>query len=270
MLAPTSTPPVSDRSSDRRRPPDVDRGRRATEAQLLAAARRGDELAFGDLYESHLPYAFAVANRVLGPGHRMAAEDVVQTACVEVFGALRRGGGPTDVFRHYLATAVRRHAWRWLQRQRQLHHIDATEELSDGQRPDAHGSAAPGAGDDLAGHALLQVAFRSLPSRMRTVLWMTEVEGRRAGEGGHPSAHHARCCLALAYRSRRRLATAYLDASVDGSIDDACSAVARDLVGALRPRSPGGGGAALPTVEAHLARCGRCRDLVRGVDLLVG
>jgi RNA polymerase sigma-70 factor (ECF subfamily) len=49
----------------------------ASEAELLAGVRRGDEHAFRQLYQRHSQAAYAVALRLLG-GHRPDADDALQ------------------------------------------------------------------------------------------------------------------------------------------------------------------------------------------------
>ncbi|MCA9861293.1 MAG: hypothetical protein KC438_16320, partial [Thermomicrobiales bacterium] len=87
------------------------------ERALLEAARAGSCGALAVLYQHYRPYAQAVARRSLG-GEASLADDVVDVAFVRVFQALGNGSGPDDTLRRYLATAVRREAWRTQHRQR--------------------------------------------------------------------------------------------------------------------------------------------------------
>jgi RNA polymerase sigma factor (sigma-70 family) len=75
------------------------------EANLIAAARSGDDFAYGQLYSVHWRAAVDAAIR-LGCG--MAdAEDVAARAFDRVHVALRNDAGPSVSFRGYLMTAVR-------------------------------------------------------------------------------------------------------------------------------------------------------------------
>lgn len=65
--------------------------RRATEADLLAWARRGDEAAFGELVERSRKRLFAVCVRITGDEH--SARDAAQNALLDAWRALDRFEG---------------------------------------------------------------------------------------------------------------------------------------------------------------------------------
>ena len=77
------------------------------DALLLQAARDGSTAAFGILYARHVTFAVGVAQRALS-----MAEDVAEVSFIRVLTALRNGKGPVDTLLPYLATTVRREAWR--------------------------------------------------------------------------------------------------------------------------------------------------------------
>jgi DNA-directed RNA polymerase specialized sigma24 family protein len=144
----------------------------ASDAELINTIRSGDPGAPALLRRRHAAAARSVAGQLLGGGQvlggQSAADDVAASAFTQVIDAIRRGGGPTDAFRPYLLTAVRRAA-----RDSQSGHqpeIPADEQ----QIPDPGQPFDPAA----AGHeaAPLVAAFLSLPERWRAVLWHTEIE----------------------------------------------------------------------------------------------
>jgi len=78
---------------------------RHSDAELLAAAGRGDMAAFEELVTRHERMALAVAWRFLGDSHE--AEDVAQDAFLKIFDAAERYV-PTASFTTYLYSVVSR------------------------------------------------------------------------------------------------------------------------------------------------------------------
>lgn len=231
-----------------------------SEPLLLAAARDGSDGAVGILYARHRRAAVAAAERALGGDLAWLAEDVVEAAFFNVVRALRNGNGPTDQLRPYFLTAVRHEAWRALRAR-------GREGETADRLVDEQAGAVEGA-DAVDVHVLLREAFGALPEAWRTVLWLTEVEGRRPADVAELTGSSARATAALAYRARRGLITAYLAAYLARRNDPACRAIAPRLgefLAAGRRSAPLGEG--FDDVEAHLEACPDCRDLSRGVDL---
>lgn len=77
-----------------------------TEAQLIEAARTGDQRAMGVLYSTHASRVYSVVRRVVGDDH--LAEDVSQDAWVRAFGKLHlfRGDAAFGTWMHRLAVNV--------------------------------------------------------------------------------------------------------------------------------------------------------------------
>lgn len=231
-----------------------------SEPLLLAAARDGSDGAVGILYARHRGAAVAAAERALGGDLAWLAEDVVEAAFFNVVRALRNGNGPTDQLRPYFLTAVRHEAWRALRARGR--EGETADRLVDGQAGAVEGA------DAVDVHVLLREAFGALPEAWRTVLWLTEVEGRRPADVAELTGSSARATAALAYRARRGLITAYLGAYLARRNDPSCRAIAPRLgefLAAGRRSAPLGEG--FDDVEAHLEACPDCRDLSRGVDL---
>ena len=76
------------------------------DAELLLAAREGDQTSFAELYDRHAAAALVVARQYTDSAQD--AEDVVADAFTAVWSTLLRGSGPQEAFRAYLFTVVRR------------------------------------------------------------------------------------------------------------------------------------------------------------------
>lgn len=236
----------------------------ASDATLLAAARGGSLGAFGVLYDRYRPYAVEVARAALPKADARYAEDVTEAAFASVLNAVRNGRGPTDTLRPYLATAVRRSAWETARKLRRSDEAHQSLAQATSDEPDiADGQFGDPA--DLNQHALIADAFDRLPKRWRSALWMSEVEGRKAGEVADLLGVSPATASAVLYRARRGLIAAYVSAYRDLVANADCRAPLdriNDYLVAGRPDS------GFADVEAHLDGCRRCRDMIRGVDVL--
>lgn len=144
---------------------------RDTDAQLMARAASGDELAVAELYRRHAEAAMRAAVAVTGKGYD--AEDAMSDAFVRILQAIGTRRLPADVrFRPYLLTASR-HAAVDVVRQSARYRPCEQDELdgpTDGDQP----------GDRLIAETdaeLLRRAFSVLPPRWQAVLVLLEVEG---------------------------------------------------------------------------------------------
>jgi DNA-directed RNA polymerase specialized sigma24 family protein len=168
-----------------------------SDAELLNTIRSGDPGSADLLRERH-----AAAARRLG-GHLeqepAAADDLVARAFAQVLDAIQRGGGPSDAFRPYLLTAVRR---------------AARDGGGSAQLPtDEQHIPDPGQPliDPTPGRAVPPVvtAFLSLPERWRAVLWHTEIEGATPAEAAPLLGLPAAEVVDLADRARDGLRREY-------------------------------------------------------------
>src|SRR5262249_40591762 len=174
-----------------------------------------------------------------------------------VLRVLRHGGGPTDGFRVYLLTAVRRTAWYLQNKDSRELPVDVVDLDRPAYGPDFELAAAE--------RGLLAVAFASLPLRWRTVLWHTDV-------GGEPARRVARILgispngvAALAYRARGALTAAYLQAHVAEPPSVSCRPFAAKLGRYAADRGRGRGRSRdHDRIAAHLASCADCRERVAG------
>lgn len=218
-----------------------------SDARLLERTREGDDEAYGELYRRHADAALRLARNLTRS--TATAEDLMADAFASVLLALRNGSGPTEAFRPYLLTAVRRRSWRGARRAEDP--VDPT---------------GPAAGLDLPvldadGHdaALLVSAYRSLPERWQLVLWHTEVEGQPPAEVAPLVGLSPHATAALAHRAREGLREAFLQAHLR---EDAVPAACRSTVAALGALVRGRAGARdRASADAHLATCERCRHL---------
>jgi RNA polymerase sigma factor (sigma-70 family) len=166
---------------------------------LVGRARDGDDEAFAVLFGRHRAYATRIARRYAVRGE---AEDVVSDAFTAMLHHVRRGNGPSENVRGYLAVSVRHGASR-----RAKHHARtrATSDtrVVDRSVPFGHGMS------DVGERELLKSALADLSARQRDVLWAVEVEGLRPREVATRLGVDANTVSAIAYRARRTLRAGY-------------------------------------------------------------
>jgi RNA polymerase sigma factor (sigma-70 family) len=218
-----------------------------SEDELLDRAREGDRSAFGTLYLRHRDAARKVAGMCASSA--ADAEDAVAEGFARVFAALPRMAGRQIAFRPYLLTCVRNAATDRLRRERRI-------DLRD-QMPETAGTAQA---DDVAlmglERNLVGEALQALPARWRTVLWLTEVEGLSPAEVSRRIGIKPNAVAALAYRARKGLREAYLQAHLKAEASEECRATVSRLGNYVR------GDLAEKerlTVQAHLDGCAKCR-----------
>ncbi|WP_106396467.1 sigma-70 family RNA polymerase sigma factor [Actinocorallia populi] len=212
------------------------------DAVLITRAREGDDEACGVLRERHGRAALRLAG--LLTRDQAEAEAAVDLAFAGVFEILRQGGGPSDAFRPFLLTTLRR---------RLAGHPDEEREAFD---PDA-----PFVDPALEGleHRPMVRAYLSLPERWRAVLWHTAVEGASPARVLPLFGIGADGVTALAHRAREGLRQAYLRLHPAEEQPEEC----RPLLGRIRVYLRGD----LPDREnarmrRHLGECARCRTAV--------
>ncbi|MEY7970932.1 sigma-70 family RNA polymerase sigma factor [Saccharomonospora xinjiangensis] len=215
---------------------------------LVERIRRGDDAAFGELFQAHEAAVRRLARGLSSDASE--AEDVTAETFFRVLQAIRRGNGPRDNVRAYLLTVARRVSWEWQAARREVPVTD--EELV----------ARAGAGGDAqsrtAESSLITRAFTSLPERWRTVLWRTEVEGQQPAVVALHFGLSANATAALARRARIGLRAAYLQAhlATDHS-SAACLGVVRKLGGYTAGSVKG---AEAHKIRSHLSACSSCRS----------
>jgi RNA polymerase sigma factor (sigma-70 family) len=218
-----------------------------TEDELLDRAREGDRSAFGTLYLRHRDAARKVAGMCATSA--ADAEDAVAEGFARVFAALPRMAGRTIAFRPYLLTAVRNAATDRLRRERR---IDLRESMPETPAAlQADDVALLGLERNLVGEAL-----QTLPSRWRTVLWLTEVEGLSPAEVSRRIGIKPNAVAALAYRARKGLREAYLQAHLRAEASQECRGTVARLGNYVRGELSDKDRTA---IQVHLDSCAKCR-----------
>ncbi|MCU1462467.1 MAG: polymerase, sigma-24 subunit, subfamily, partial [Acidimicrobiales bacterium] len=221
------------------------------DASLVAKAAGGEVAAFEELYRRHSQAAWRVAQAVAHNSDDAA--DAVAEAFTKVLASLPGGrlaaGAP---FRPYLLAATRNAAIDILRRSGRVRPAD-DEELD---RPAARPTPAEHAELTHDSEVVVQ-AFRELPERWRSVLWLTEVEGVPARDAAAMLGLTANGTAQLAVRARAGLRERYLQAHVRNHARPECVFTVERL-GAYA----GSALAARDTakVDQHLAGCSDCRD----------
>lgn len=219
-----------------------------SDADLIAAVRAGDTLAYGPLFERHRTAAERLSRQLVsGAG----ADDLVSEAFLKVLGVLQRGGGPDEAFRAYLLTSVRRLHIDGIRSSKRERSTDDEAELD--RAVEFVDPAAMEFDRGAAGQA-----FRSLPERWQLVLWHLDVEGQNPADVAPLLGMVPNSVSALAYRAREGLRRAYLQQHLAPTLDSECRETTSKLGAHVRH-----GLAARDSrkVEAHLDTCARCTGL---------
>jgi RNA polymerase sigma factor (sigma-70 family) len=216
---------------------------------LAERAATGDREAFEELYRRHSRTAMRVAYRVTGNIHD--AGDAVSDAFARVMLALPQGRlAEPSRFRSYLLTSTRHAAVDVLRRAGRSVPTDEDPEPVE-ILAGPHEKLM-----DAADAGLVAAAFRALPERWRSVLWLTEVEGIPAREAAPMLGVSPNGVAQLAVRARNGLRERYLQAHLR-EVDGACRATVSRLGAYV------GGGLAsrdIALVDQHVAACDACRE----------
>lgn len=221
------------------------------DVELARAAAGGDSAAFDDLYRRHAEAAWRVAYAVTG--NRDDAADAVAEAFTRVLGALSAGRlADLERVRSYLLATTRNAAIDVLRRHGSLEPLDNLP-------LERSGSPTAGPSDRILERldaSLVAAAFRGLPERWRSVLWLTEVEGMAPAEAARLLGVSANNAAQLAVRARAGLRQRFLQAHLRHDAPGEC-AFTRERLGAY----VGGGLGArdVAKVDQHLAGCPACR-----------
>ncbi|WP_152629306.1 RNA polymerase sigma factor, partial [Streptacidiphilus jiangxiensis] len=238
-------------------PVDEDAPFGPSDAELTAAVRGGDDVAYEELYRRHAAAVRRYAKTCCRDS--FTAEDLAGEVFARTLQALRAGKGPDVAVRAYLLTAVRNIAASWSRSDRREQLIDdfqvfaasnavvATVDVTD---PGADAQAMSG-----VDQSLIVRAFRNLDADDRLLLWHTEVEQEPPREVALLLGKTANATAVQAHRARERLATAFLQAHVSDSQASDCERHASKLGGFARGQL---GKRASTEVRAHLQECDRC------------
>lgn len=218
-----------------------------SDAHLLEQSALGNVAAFATLWSRHESAARLAA---LHLSNHIDEDDVAQEVFANLYEAVRAEGASAfeGPFRQYLYVSVRHVV--------EEHHNIATS----GVLPLAESEAEPAEFTDaVLDSELLSLAFSSLSSEWRTILWYTEVERMTPTEIAPILGLSPNAASALAYRAREGLRAAWLQAHLKAA-DNAseCGWTIGKLGtytrGALSRRKS-------ERVTAHLEHCASCRGL---------
>jgi RNA polymerase sigma factor (sigma-70 family) len=222
-----------------------------TDAVLVDRVVAGFEGDFEELYKRHAGAAWRVAQAVTGNAHDAA--DAVAEAFARVFQAVKAGRlTEAAAFRAYLLTATRNASLDTLRRS------GKTKPTADGDLDTLdRGGATPGDAVEGAGDAaMIAEAFRNLPERWRSILWLTEVEGVATKDVAEQLGISPNGAAQLAVRARAGLRERFLQAHLKSTSEPECRFTVDRLGayvgGGLSPRD-------LAKVDQHLAACESCR-----------
>ncbi|MBW3548690.1 MAG: sigma-70 family RNA polymerase sigma factor [Actinobacteria bacterium] len=222
-----------------------------TDAELVDGVVAGYDSAFAELYQRHSLAAWRLGQTVTGNADDAA--DAVAEAFARVLVAVRAGHlANGSSFRSYLLTATRNAA---LDNIRKTNRARPTEQENLAQvectspTPPEHLSS-----DEEA--VLVAEAFRNLPERWRSVLWLTEVEGVPTKDAARRLGLSANGAAQLAVRARAGLRERFLQAHLRQAPPPLCQTTVDRLGayvgGGLSPRD-------LAKVDQHLAGCSACQ-----------
>lgn len=223
-----------------------------SDADLVERTRRGDQLAFGELWRRHQPAGIRVARHAT----TLDAEDVVSESFTRIYRTIRAGGGPSGAFRPYLYATIRNIAASWGSAAHDIP-VEDIAEYAPAQQSDDPATIA-------LDRTLTARAFRSLPERWQTVLWYTEVEGMDPHEVAPLLGISANSVAALSYRAREGLRKAWLqahisDATAHGECKWALSRLGERARHALSARDT-------ERMDFHLATCAHCAIISEELD----
>jgi hypothetical protein len=226
-------------------PTDLRAAYRAPDARLLDLVRAGNTTAYDIVCTRHVEAARRLAHVMVAPAE---ADRVVAEAFAEVRDATLLGRGPSDAFRPYLLTALRR-VGAGLQR---TEAPAGTLPLPDPAQPASDPEAT-----DLGTSPIVR-AFRSLPESWIAVLWHTDMEKTSAADVTRILGVGLTGVAPLRRQALHALRQAYLQVRISEAADPECEQAARRLAGRFR-------GTASCRHKAiatrHLRRCGDCRGM---------
>lgn len=217
---------------------------------LTAAVRDGGagaHAALAELYRRHRRAVARVARSCCRDPH--TAEDLVSEAFARTMAAVLRGAGPQDSWRPYLSAVVRHTAARW---------SGAGPARAAGDLDGVGGPPPPAAPDP---DDLVLRAFRALPVRWQTVLWLCVVQGEPAAGAAAVLGLTTSGVTSLAARARDGLREAYLAEHAAEQAGQECRGYSGALAAAVR--RPGRRDRRL---ARHLAACRRCRDVLADLE----
>lgn len=219
-----------------------------SDTELLAALRGGDLSAYEELWCRHHRAAMTFGLQL----SRNHAEDLVSESFTAVLQTVTVSGkGPTDGFRAYLFASMRNAAAK-LARENSAINIDDPERLPvfivQDDKPD------PQQQEDA--RAIIR-AFRAVPERWQTALWLAEVEDAPRARIADELGLKPNAVSALLRRARQGLRLEWLAQLVPdalrGDPEHVADLLPKEIAGSLPGRKRG-------QVRAHLDTCSVCAE----------
>lgn len=164
-----------------------------SEAELIEAARGGDQRAMGTLYASHADRVYSAVRRVVGDDH--LAEDVSQDAWIRAFEKLHQFRGDAAFSTWMYRLAVNAAVNRVRSRSRRSKLETAPELRLPVQEPD----------ESALQQRQLARALDALPDGYRTVLVLHDVEGLTHDEIGEKLGIAAGTSKSQLHKARARM-----------------------------------------------------------------
>ncbi|MGX5695661.1 sigma-70 family RNA polymerase sigma factor [Agromyces soli] len=224
-----------------------------SDEEILHAIRCGDDDAYGIFWRRHRSLAIAVARSTTS---RFDPEDIAAESFARVLAAIRRGRGPVRAFRPYLVTVVRNTAMTWGMASHEIPVADPYDLV------DQSALLEPGASAMVEEReSPVMIALRSLPDRLRTVLWYGVVEGYSPVEIARLLDITPNAAGVLAFRAREALRQAWIQVQIaPGAMPQACSATIDQLGALARGTLPS---TRRGVVLEHLHDCPPCAGIER-------
>jgi DNA-directed RNA polymerase specialized sigma24 family protein len=221
----------------------------ADDARLLNMVRGGDSEAFGVLQRRHEAAARRLARHLMASPYEV--DDVVAAAFAWVFDVTSRGGGPSNAFRPYVLTALRRVCFYRMPGE------PAWQRADDRALPEP---GEPFVEPSMAGleTALIVRAYLSLPERWRAVLWHAQVEQASPADVAPLLGLTRNGVAALDRRASEGLRQAYLQHHLSVTRAPECRLVGERL--GVFVRDPDAV-ADTAMVSAHLGGCAACQTV---------
>jgi DNA-directed RNA polymerase specialized sigma24 family protein len=228
------------------------------DAKVARQTQQDGVSAFEYLCQRHVAPAWDLAYAVTGESRESAA------AVAEAFVRVLRPGRPArfdspDQLETALLTATRVAA---IEAARRPPHEGAGEQGAAAGTDDV-GGAVEVEGEAGSRLPVVTAAYRSLPERWRSVLWLTEVRGAGVAETAAVLGVSGNGLAQLSHRAQSGLRERYLQAQLRSPVPAGCRGVVEHLAAfvanSLAPLK-------LAPVERHLRKCNDCQEREAEID----
>ncbi|MFP2957353.1 sigma-70 family RNA polymerase sigma factor [Myxococcus sp. 1LA] len=227
-----------------------------TDAQLMEAARAGDEDALDEILTRHEQQVYRFGLRMCGSEDE--AKEVLQETLLTAFRGIHAFRGDAALST-WLYQVARTHCFR-LRRRR----VGAPADFESLDTPAATQVAAEDATPEMRSHArqmgeVLQAAILALPDGHREVLILRDVEGLTAEEAAHVVGIEVRALKSRLHRARLQLREHLATLIGEGAREQrsGCAELARELSEFAAAEVDQ---AACVRLEDHLSRCPLCSE----------